>query len=75
MKKKLIYCTNEWDGHAKQSYYHNEYRQEDDTILKVKCGRQRYFDGEESAWHETERVVDKWKTDDPSMPSWLKDLL
>ena len=68
---KTIYSTNEWKGYGKQNYYHNEYRQDGDTIEKVKCHRQKFFDGNENNWEYSEEIVDSWKLDDPSRPDWI----
>ena len=70
-----IYTTNEWKGYGKQNYYHNEYREEDDKVVKYKCHRQRSFDGDESSWSYEEQEVDSWDRDDPSMPEWLREHL
>ncbi len=71
MSKKNIYTTKEYKGFGKQNYYWNEYRQEDDNVEKVNCHRQKLFDGHENNWNYEEKVVDSWKTNDPSMPEWL----
>ena len=72
---KTIYRTKEWNGYGKQNYYHNEYRTDGDTVEKVRCHRQKSFDGRESSWDRDERVTDSWKTTDSSIPDWLKNLL
>ncbi len=74
MPKKL-YTTREWKGHGKQNYYCNEYRQDGDTIQKVKCHRQKFFDGHENEWSHDERVIESWSKGDPGIPDWLKKLI
>lgn len=69
-----IYTTNEWKGHGK-SYYWNEYRLEDETVVKYKCSRHKFFDGHENTWEEDEHVVDSWDIDDEAMPEWLRNYL
>ena len=71
---KNIYTTQERPGYGK-SYYRNEYRLEDDTVTKYRCGRVKSFDGKENSWIETEKKVDSWSIDDPTMPDWLKNKL
>jgi len=70
-----IYSTNEWKAHGNQNYSHNEYRLEDDEVVKYKCNRCKVFDGHESEWRETETRIASWKLEDPAMPDWLKDML
>ena len=73
--KKNLYTTNEWKGYGKQNYYHNEYRQDGDVIEKVKCHRQKFFDGNENNWDTDEKVVDSWNVNDSNLPEWLKKLI
>ncbi|MBR3629225.1 MAG: hypothetical protein IKN55_01975 [Oscillospiraceae bacterium] len=70
-----IYTTNEWKGYGKQNYYWNEYRLEGNTVVKYKCHRSKFFDGDENNWEHEETVVDSWDIDDPSMPEWLHNYL
>ena len=70
-----IYTTNEWKGHGRQNYSHNEYRKEDDEVVKYKCTRSKHFDGYENSWLERETRMASWKLDDPNMPDWLRKKL
>lgn len=72
---KTIYTTNEYKGYGKQNYYHNEYRQDGDTITKFKCHRQKTFDGKESSWGKEERAEQSWKKGDANIPSWLNKFI
>ena len=70
----VIYTTNEWKGYGK-SYYWNEYRLEGDQVVKYKCSRHKFFDGDENTWSTEEQVDDSWALDDPTMPEWLHQYL
>lgn len=70
---KKIYETKEWKGIGKQNYFHNEYRQDGDTIEKIKCHDFKSFDGHENEWVHEERVIDSWTKGDSDMPDWLND--
>lgn len=71
---EVIYTTQERKGYGKE-YYHNEYRDEGDKIVKYKCCRIKFFDGNENTWETEEEVVESWEKDDPNMPAWLRDYL
>lgn len=72
---KTIYSTNEWKGYGKQNYYWNEYRIDGDTIYKVKCHRQKIFNGDENEWVRDETPIDSWNINDTNMPDWLKQYI
>ena len=62
-----IYTTNEWNGYGKQNYYWNEYRLEGNSIVKYKCNRHKFFDGNENNWEESETEVASWNINDSNL--------
>ena len=72
---KVIYETNEYDGYGKHNHYHYKYVQDGDEITKIKCHRQKFFNGDENEWEYEETEVESWTIGDPSMPEWLNDYI
>ena len=72
---ELLYATEEWKGYGKQNYYWNEYRLDGDEVLKYKCNRHKFFNGDENEWEESEELVDSWNIDDSDLPEWLRQYL
>lgn len=68
--RMTIYTTNEWKSHG--FYYWNEYRLEGDEVVKYKCQRHKFFDGDENVWEESKDAVESWNIDDSDMPEWLR---
>ena len=71
----LLYKTNEWKGYGKQEHIWNEYRLDVDKVTMVKCRRQKFFDGRENDWEQSERKMKSWARDDANLPEWLQELL
>lgn len=71
----IIYRTNERKLPGRQNYSWNEYRLEDDRVVRYKCYRKKNFDGHESEWVRGDRADISWEIGDPNMPDWLKKYL
>lgn len=67
----LIYRTSEWKGEGKHNYYCEEFRLEDDCVVRYLCNRKKVLVGKEKMWDYTKEFVEKWSKTDENMPFWL----
>lgn len=70
-----LYETKEWKGYGKQNYYWNEYWLDGDAVIKLKCNRHKFFDGDENTWNESKEEEQRWNIDDPNLPEWIRNYL
>jgi len=49
------------------NYCWNEYRLEGNSIVKYKCNRHKFFDGNENNWEESETEVASWNINDSNL--------
>lgn len=54
------------------SIFYNEYRTEDDKIVKYRCHRHKDTAGDEGTWIASEEMFDSWAFDDPALPEIIR---
>ena len=42
---------------------------------QYKCHRQKFFDGNENNWEESEELTNSWSIDSSNLPQWLHNYL
>jgi hypothetical protein len=68
----VLYRTQEYLGYSKNDYYWNEYRLEEERVVKYKCHLQKNSEDGKNEWREEESVIESWNKNDSNIPDWLK---